>query len=390
LKGIASVLLTFLLFPPCLDAQGGDGSFTPRGFAATPLIDLGMKTYRGFEGGLYPHGSNTIPTEHAAAGLKLARQIQSLDVNGKPDPNGKMVITSIGMSNSMVEFGMFLRVARGSPKVNSSHVAIVNGAFGGDTACYYLSAFGPPPCSERTENVFDQVRDQRFAPAGVTERQVQVVWILQANGGPGVRGCGANRFLPCRPLCDPKTPGCVNDALGTEALRYESQLGELLRIATVRWPNLKLAFLSSRVFAGNTKVPISPEPFAYEYGFSVKWLIEKQIAQERTHAVDPVAGNLDFSRGTVPWVAWGPYLWANGSAPRSDGLVWCNGEQFAPCHGEVDFQADGTHPSPFGMKKVADLLMEFFLSSPFTSSWFKTPSALARGEHAEADFSPRD
>jgi hypothetical protein len=382
-KHVALVLLTFLFLALPVCAQQGFGNFSAEKFSATPLIDLGTKTYQGFEGGLYPHGSNSIPSEHAAAGRKLASQIQPLDANGKPDPNGKIVLTSIGMSNSMDEFGMFLRTARDSPKVNTAHVAIVNGAFGGVTACYYLSASGPPPCSLHTDNLFDRVRDQRFTPAGVSERQVQVVWILQANGGPGVRGCGNNRFQPCRPLCDPKAPGCENDATNTEALRHEAQLGEILRVAKIRWPNLKLAFLSSRIYAGNAKVPISPEPFAYEYGFSVKWLIQAQIAQMQTHAVDPVAGNLDYGTGAVPWAAWGPYLWAQGGAPRSDGLVWCNDEQNGPCHGETDFQPDGTHPNVQGMRKVADLLMDFFLGSPFTSSWFE-----ASGE-AKAPSQPR-
>lgn len=369
MKHIALLLLALLLMALPIVAQQGPGNFTAPDFSATPLIDLGTKTYQGWEGGLYPHGSNTIPSEHAAAGRKLASQIQPLDADGKPDPSGKIVLASIGMSNAMDEFGTFLRQARASSKIDNAHVVIVNAAFGGMTTCYYLSASGPPPCSQHTANLFDRARDERFKPAGVTERQVQVVWILQANGGPGVRGCGNNRFQPCRALCDPKTPGCVNDAVNTEALRHEAQLGEVLRIAKVRWPNLKLAFLSSRIYAGNAKVPISPEPFAYEYGYSVKFLIQAQLAQIETHTVDPVAGNLDYNAGVVPWVAWGPYLWANGAAPRSDGLAWCNGEQNKPCGGEMDFTPDGTHPNMLGQKKVADLLMEFFLHSPFTSPW---------------------
>ncbi|HTS70940.1 MAG TPA: hypothetical protein VMO17_18325 [Terriglobia bacterium] len=370
MKYVAPGLLICVLLIPRLAIPRGLDPPTREGFSATPLTDLGTRTYKGFEGGLYPHGSNSVPVDHAAAGLKLAREVQPLDATGKPDPKGKIVITSIGMSNSMDEFGMFLRIARGSPKVDRDHVSVVNGAFGGITACYYLSASGSPPCSQHTGNVFNRIRDERLTPAGVSEQQVQVVWILQANGGPGVRGCGRNRFEACRPLCNPKTPGCINDPLETEALRHEAQLGETLRVAKVRWPNLKLAFLSSRIYAGYAKVPISPEPFAFEYGFSAKWIIQAQISQVKANTVDPVAGNLDYRTGIVPWVAWGPYLWADGTTPRSDGLAWCNGEQMEPCHGETDFQADGTHPNVRGMKKVADSLMEFFLQSPFTSPWF--------------------
>ena len=54
--------------------------------------------------------------------------------------------------------------------------------------------------------------------------------------------------------------------------------------------------------------------------------------------------NYDPSRGPVkvPWISWGPYLWADGETPRSDGWLWrCS-----------DFQDDGTHPSFLGAVKV--------------------------------------
>lgn len=354
-------------------------------FTAIPLTDLGPKAYKGFEGGLYPNGSNRVPAEHAAAGMRLAREVRPLDAEGRPHPNGKIVLTSIGMSNSADEFGLFMRVARTSPNVNNTNVVILNGAFGGFTTCYWESANGAPPCSMHSENQFDRVHNSVLWPAGVSEQQVQVVWILEANGGPGIQGCGKNRFQPCKPLCDPQTKGCENDPLYTEALRYEAQLGRILRAAKIRWPNLRLAFLSSRIYAGYAKVPISPEPFAYEYGFSVKWLIEAQIKQMQTGSVDPVAGDLNYAKGEAPWIAWGPYVWADGDSPRLDGLVWCNGQENAPCQGRVEFQPDGTHPNALGQRKVADILKDFFLQSPFSSPWFEiskaayAPHAASRG-----------
>jgi hypothetical protein len=208
-----------------------------------------------------------------------------------------------------------------------------------------------------------------LAPAGVAEAQVQVVWIKEANGGPGApnNDCGANG---CAPLCDPSVSGCVNATNRTEALRYEAQLGEILRAAKTRWPSLKLAFLSSRIYAGYATIDLSPEPYAFEYGFSVKWEVQAQINQIRTSTVDAVAGDLNYNNGTVPWIAWGPYLWANGAIPRGDGLLWCDGQSNAPCNGEIDFQSDATHPNTQGQTKVANLLMNYFLNSPY-SAWFR-------------------
>jgi hypothetical protein len=201
---------------------------------------------------------------------------------------------------------------------------------------------------------------------------VQVVWIKEANGGPGVKGCGTSggTSQPCQALCDATVAGCTNTVSGTEALRYESQLGQILRAAKTRWPNLKLAFISSRIFAGYASIDLSPEPYAFEYGFSTQFLMQAQINQISNGTVDPTAGDLNYNDGTSPWIAWGPYLWANGSTPRADGLVWCNGQTAAPCNGEVDFQSDGTHPNTTGQQKVAAMLTSFFLNSPYTKGWF--------------------
>src|SRR6478672_8632897 len=62
-----------------------------------PLNDLGPRPYRlGYIGGLWDNGSNATPPDHLAAGLALAKTIQSLDENGQPSATGKIVFMGIG------------------------------------------------------------------------------------------------------------------------------------------------------------------------------------------------------------------------------------------------------------------------------------------------------
>ncbi len=87
-------------------------------------------------------------------------------------------------------------------------------------------------------------------------------------------------------------------------------------------------------------------------------------------AIDSVAGDLNDRNGTAPWIVWGPYTWAGGDAPRSDGLNRCDGQPGSPCSREVDYQTDGVHPNSQGDQKASNLLTNFFLNSPY-SPWFK-------------------
>ena len=96
-----------------------------------------------------------------------------------------------------------------------------------------------------------------------------------------------------------------------QALQEDEEI--ILRIARSRYPNLKMAYLSSRTRAYDTNsADLNPEPYAFESCFSVKWLIEKQID-----------GNLNYDTNkgpaVVPWLSWGPYLWTRGATKRALG-----------------------------------------------------------------------
>ena len=95
--------------------------------------------------------------------------------------------------------------------------------------------------------------------------------------------------------------------------------------------------MSSRIYGGYATTALNPEPYAYEGAFSIRWIIDAQIKG------DPKL-NWDAARGEVkaPVVLWGPYLWADGTTPRKDGLVW-NRDDLR--------DNDGTHPSHQAKKR---------------------------------------
>ncbi len=94
----------------------------------------------------------------------------------------------------------------------------------------------------------------------------------------------------------------------------------------------------------------------------MKWLIQAQIDQMANGGtiVDRRAGDLNYNTA-VPWIGWGPYLWADGVNRRSDGLSWSR----------ADFQ-DPVHLGTAGVEKAAGLLLTFFKTSPQARCWFVT------------------
>jgi uncharacterized protein YjdB len=345
---------------------------------AVPLDLMDMtasQNYLGFPGGLYENG-NTVPTGHDSAGKAAGAAVEPLNQNGKPTADGAIVFLGIGMSNATEEFSAFIGTAASTAGVNHATLAMEDGATGAATACYWTVATGetgaacPDAQGVLLQNQYDRVQTEVLAtatgapsaPAGcgaapatpcLTEAQVQVLWIKNANPRPGV----SNE----RTLCDATVSGCVND-IDTEAINYESQLGQIVRAAKSRYPNLQQVFISSRIYAGYATLGLSPEPYAYEYGYSVKWLIEAQVVQEENGTVNQWAGDMSYTDRTAAWTAWGWYIWADGTTARSDGLVWLSS----------DFQSDGTHPDAQGTTKVVNQLMGFFTTSPYTP-WFLQP-----------------
>jgi len=263
---------------------------------------MGRQRYRSFPGGLYPGGANRPPRRYLRRGVTAARQVRPI--------RGKVGFVGIGTANAMAEFQAFSRLATQDPEV-SRGVTFVEGPGGGWDAARVA----------RPKSRYWTALDARLRTARIKKGQVQVVWLKEMISGE-------DREFP------------------QDARALQAHLRSIVRIITTRFPKLRLVYISSRTYGGYAVTHLNPEPFAYESGFAVKWLVQSGVERRL---------------GRV-WVGWGPYLWTDGMDGRRDGLTWtCD-----------DVLEDGTHPSPEGSRKVARLLMDFFTADPTAQGWFRS------------------
>jgi len=316
-------LVALAIAPPAAHASNCAGTST----GMIPVNDLGPGLYKGVQGGLYPGGSNVRPAAHEAAGVAIANAIVPLDTLGQPDAaNGHVVFVSIGMSNCTQEFSAFVPKSNADP-VRKGNVRTIDCAVGGQTAQILAQ-----PTSAYWDSVATRLRGHGSAP-----KQVQVVWLKDANANPT------------------GTFEVTTDTLAAQFFR-------IVQILKLKLPNVKQVFFTSRIYAGYASTTLNPEPYAYENAFAIKRVIAQQLAG------DP-ALNWDAANGPVvaPWLSWGPYLWADGLNPRSDGLTWACSELNS---------SDGTHPSATGRLKVADSLLAFVRRDAATAPWYAIPGTV--------------
>lgn len=319
MKSITSGIFLLIIFVSSFqNLYSQNCSNTSVGF--TPVNDLSSGFFRGQQGGLYPAGSNVRPDIHNADGLKLSTQIVPLDTSGNYDPiNGKIVLMSVGMSNTSLEFIQFMNLVNQSTIVNPKLV-VVNGAQGGKD----INKIVNPSDS------FWLILNQRLSARGLTARQVQAIWFKEAEAGP------TDTSFPGNPL--------------TIKTKYKT----VMNILKNKFQNLDLCYFSSRIYAGYSTSSLSPEPSAYFNGWTVKWTIEDQLNGDTGLIYKGTGAN-------SPWLSWGPYTWADGTNPRLDGLTW---------NCPADFNSDGTHPSTSGSIKVANRLFSFFTTDETAKPWF--------------------
>jgi hypothetical protein len=286
-----------------------------------PLTEMSAgDRYKEQDGGLYGGGKNEPPQEHRQAAAAALAKIEPLDAAGRPAEGGTIGFVSISMSNATQEFSTFKRLAD-ADAAKSPRVTIVDCAQGGQAMAEWVDPQARPW----------QEAARRLAAAKLAPEQVQVAWIKLANKGP--RG-----------------------EFAEHGKKLEQDTLAVIQNAKEKFPNLRIAYLSSRIYGGYSTGLLNPEPYAYESAFVVRWLIQRQIKGDE-------ALNHDAGRGAVraPLLLWGPYLWADGVTPRqADGLMYRR----------EDLAADGTHPSDAGRQKVARLMLDFYKTDALAKSWF--------------------
>jgi hypothetical protein len=227
---------------------------------------------------------------------------------------------SISMSNATQEFQVFKRIADSDP-AKSPKLTIVDCAQGGQA----MAEWAPPDAAPW------QVAERKIREEGVTPEQVQIAWIKLANKQP-------------------------KGKLDEHGKKLQSDTLAVIHNAKARFPNLRIAYLGSRIYAGYASGMLNPEPYAYESAFVARWLIQDQIAGNPELNVDS-----ENAEAKAPLLLWGPYFWGDGVTSRkADNLVWTRD----------DFLGDGVHPSPTGRQKVARMLLDFFKTDETAKPWF--------------------
>ncbi|MBT8080164.1 MAG: hypothetical protein KJO31_16415, partial [Gammaproteobacteria bacterium] len=237
---------------------------------------------------------------------------------GIPVIDEDAVLLCIGMSQANDECGGRRPQHTGGWRDQSTlPVAIVNGGI--DNWDVRLIIDDP-------DTYWDAV-EQRITDAGYTNDDVQLIWGKNATRS-GVAQGGSGDVLTERTV------------LRDNLVLIQQQVAD-------RFPNLRAGFHSSRAYGGFCE--LNSEPFSFDSIFAIEgW--------------DNEAGAIDSS--TI-WHR-GPYLWADGTNPRSgDGLTWL----------EQDFIADGCHPEQSGIDKIAAMNEAFFAQLTYAPAGSAPPPA---------------
>ena len=88
-------------------------------------------------------------------------------------------------------------------------------------------------------------------------------------GGTGM----PRRLISAKPAPLPPSRSFWLPSPSAEAYTLESHFGNTIRAVKQRYPNVRMVFVESRSYSGYSLTSLNPEPYAYEYGWTMKWLM---------------------------------------------------------------------------------------------------------------------
>src|SRR5581483_6266780 len=306
-RGLLTALLVVAVVLPLRAASGPLTS--AQGWVAA-LIDSPAAFYTpnpaftpGFEMGLY-QGTNVLATASAPHDAKLksaAAAVVPLCQNGNP-PSGSCAEGGAGkIGVAHIGFSVSIQQTCTGPNHANGLVAPTPSACATGTADYtlYQDQQGATPTIAPTVYFADcaqpsatmdkwaaqiGINSQTTAPywyncvntvlpnEGLVANQIEAVTIEAAAGSPsaGFSSMSSLSHTPCQ----------AGDEATVAACYGEQQTGIVLRELFQQWPHLKIAYLYSRAYGGCAAAgTLNPEPYAYEDGFTVQFLIQAQIRQ---------------------------------------------------------------------------------------------------------------
>ncbi len=306
---------------PADKPQRSEKARPPKGYdfdlkALAPLTKGGL--YLGkYEMGLYPDGNNEMPEAYRKTGERLAASIRPLDTSGKPDAkNGKILLLSVGHSNGRYYFGALEDKLRQNASELHPRFEFINAAVPGAGLLRMKNWQTEPPQSKSWLRA-----KELTSRAGYSPLQVQALLFIATDS-------------PAHPkalLPQPQFPKQIEE--------MQRNLGMVLARFAKDFPNLKIAYLMSDGLRHYSGV----EPYAYQEGFAVKWLIESQIKKQPGTAFEGKSRKL-------PWLAWGPYIWDNS---------W-----------DESYFLDGTHAAPMARAVFVEKTWQLFTSDSVAKPWF--------------------
>lgn len=327
MQNFLSLLLLILVY--AIEGYGQKDCNTPNK-GLIPMPDLGSQFYRGYQGGLYQGGSNLPSGVHRSDLLSQTDALSPLDSNGQVQNNGKIVMIGVGASNPRTEFNAFMGQALSLSNLNPS-LAFVNTCIGGQ---------GVQKMNDPNDNYWKQAM-KTLDSLTLNPLQVQIAWIETENTA------ASDTFFP------------------RAAETFEGELRVLLTTLQLKFPNLKICYLSPRAYSGFA-IPTQGGvgkgllyPRDYYNGWAIKWLIQKII--DRTPGYSFEGGSKE-----IPYCTFGSYHWTNGSDTRMDGFkIDC----------DTDIGADGLHLTELGEQKIGGQMLQFFMNDDLAKRWFLKPTS---------------